>query len=196
MPVAFANRNRSEACLAKTSGVEQNLQHSIVVRFCHVVRRLFVIGIGTILEQQTRETGMLCKPRDSVDGCFMQWPRRSVDVLGPSRIRVSSGFEQSPRSIHKRFRACLINTQIARKADIGQRIPSVRTTFRRGKRSITLQEGADGRCISKDGGAVDVRRAHLWVTRTNHFRVFEGSRTVPAMAINACNFEEGMNRIT
>src|SRR5262252_8597375 len=97
MPIAFASGHRSQARLVEPSRIEQNLQYSVVIRFGYVVRRFFVIGIGPILKQETGKLGMTCNARGSVDSSFVQRPRWSIDVLGPSRIRLGSVFEQGPR---------------------------------------------------------------------------------------------------
>ena len=65
----------------------------------------------------------------------------------------------------------------------------MRTAFRRDKQWITRQEAADTRCVPKDGGAVNARRGHLGIAGANHVGVLERFRTMPAMAINARDFE-------
>lgn len=106
MPVRLSDENASETLRVQLAAVEQDLQHCVVGRLRHMVRRLFVIRIGAALEKQARHASVLRNAGGSLNRGLdhLPWACLCVDGLVPTRVRTGTSVKQGASRVKERLR--------------------------------------------------------------------------------------------
>ena len=176
VPVVLANQHQREILVRQPARLHQQLHRPVVVGLGGVIDRLFVVGIGAALEQQTRQLRVMRHAGRAVEHA-LPFRRRLMPGFEKSGRGARAGVEQRPGRAQERIRSCRIETQVLREAEMGEGIPSVRSALGRRTRRIISDEMPDAVLVAENRGNVDVRCGDLGMRRQNRSRLVQ--RTVP-----------------
>ena len=192
VPVGFAEEDGVEACLVEFAAGENDLEDGVVVGFGDVVGGFFVVGVGSAVEEELGEAGVLREAGGAVDDGLEGGTRIGVvDHLVPAGVGAGSGVEQSTGGVNEGWRAGRVEPEVAREAEVSQSVPVVRAPGAGRVVGILDEEFFDGGFVGEDGGGVDVRGGDVRVAVEDELGVFEGARGVRVVARNARGFDEG-----
>ena len=153
VPVGFADEQSGERTLVEAAGLKQDPEYCIDTAFCHMVGRLFVVGISPVRQEQLRHTGVPGDGGSTIDGGLGNFARRRVDGVPPAGIGICSCFKQDPGCRSERLGAGRVETKIARKAEVGQSIPAVGTAFGCCERTIVREEALHNGGVAETAAA-------------------------------------------
>jgi hypothetical protein len=68
VPVGFAEEDGVETGFVEPAAFEEDFEDGVVPGFDDVIRGLFVVGVGSSIEEELGEAGMLRYAGGSVDG--------------------------------------------------------------------------------------------------------------------------------
>jgi len=192
VPVGFSEEDGVEALLGEFAAGEDDFEDSVVVGFGDVVRGLFVVGVGSAVEEELGEAGVLRDAGGSVDDGLEGWTRRGmVDQLVPAGVGACSGVEESAGGVDEGFGARGVEAEIAGEAEVGEGVPVVRASGGGGVFRVLGEEFFDGGFVGEGRGGVDVRRGDLRVALEDELGLLECAGAVPGLARDAGGFDEG-----
>src|SRR5690349_20964019 len=96
-----------------------------------MVRHLAVIGIGSAVEQQLGQLGMVSDAGGAVERTFPFWLGLVVVFIEAS-VGVGASIEQSCGGLDEALGASRVEPEEFREAEVGQRVPIARATLGRG----------------------------------------------------------------
>ena len=192
VPVCFAEEERGEAVFVEFATGEKDFEDGVVVGFGDVVRGLFIVGVGSAVEEELGEAGVLRDTGCSVDGGLndLAWIGL-VDSFVPAGVGAGSGVEESAGCVDEGFGARGIEAEVAGETEVGEGVPVVRASGIGGFFWVLGEELFDGGLVGEDGGGVDVRGGYLRIASEDELGVFEGAAAVSIVARDAGGFDEG-----
>ncbi len=131
MPVLLAEQHGRKAVFGKLAALHQDLQHIVVVALRRVIRSLPVVRIRAALEQQASQLRVVRHSGGPIDGALKLRLGLVVLLVEPC-VRAGAGIQQRLCRAHETIRSRAIEPEIFRKTEMRERVPIVRTAFRRG----------------------------------------------------------------
>jgi hypothetical protein len=193
VPVGFAGEDYGEGALVEAGGAEEDPENGVAVGFGDVVRSLFVVGIGAVVEEKLGKARMAGDAGGAVDRGFGDLSRRVVDGFVPAGVGAGTGFEQGAGSVDEG--AIWLEAQVPGEAEVREGIPLVRAAWRGREGGFAREKRSDRCSIAQDGSGVDVGDGDVKVALEDEAGVLEGAGAVPAVAIDGGDFEEGADRV-
>ena len=158
VPVVLSNQHEHEVLFGELAGFHQDLHGAEVVGFRRVIHGLFVVWIGTPLDEQTGQRRVVRHARRPVERRLML----GVLAGGPETgIRVRAGVQQRCGRPQERVAARGVEAEILRETEVVEGIPAVRRALRRDVLGVLRYESSDGGVVSRDRGGMDVSTRDL-----------------------------------
>lgn len=197
MPVGFAGQEGGEGLLIEAAGLEEDFEDGVVVGFGDVVGSLLVVGIGAIFEKETGESGVVGDAGGGIEDGLGNFSRRIfIEGFRPAGVRAGTGVEQSASREDEGVGAGWVEAEITREAEVGDRVPVMRSAVSGGERGITGEEGADGGLIGEDRCRVNAGGGDMGIAGEDELRVLEPAGAVPAVTGDAGEFDEGVDGVS
>src|SRR5689334_12432857 len=148
-----------------------------------MVGHLTVIGIGSAVEQQLGQLGMVSDAGGTVERTFPFW-FGLVIVFIEASVGIGAGIEQSCGGFEEPFAPSSVEPEEFREAEMGQRVPVARATLGRGVCRVLGNEARNGLIVPENGGGVDVAACDFGMRGEYCLRAIE--RAVPDGGIDEC----------
>ena len=139
-----------------------------------MIRGFPVVRVRPAFQQEARHLRVMRHAGDAVEHAF-PFGRGLVIRLEEACIRARPGVEQRGRRAHKSFRPRTVEPQILREAQVGQGVPSARTSLRRGRVRVERQEAAHHSVVAEQRGGVDVATRDFRVGREDRLGALQGA---------------------
>ena len=192
VPVVLAHQHRREAVGREASRFDERLDHVAIPRLRRVVGHLAVVGVGAAFEQQARQRRVVRHARGTVERTLEHRGRR-VPRLVEAGVCRRTGVEQPRRRADERAGPGTIDTQVAREAQVRERVPAAGPAAHGGRRGICRQACGDGAVVAEDGGGMDRRADDVGMRLPDALRLFEATRRVRHLERHGSGFDEGVD---
>ena len=184
MPVVLAGQHGHKTIGIDLATLDQHFQRRVVVSLRSMVRGLAVVRICPVVEQETGELGVPGHAGSAIDD-------RLEAGIGLVILRVEAGvractvLEQKPGCANEPVGARSIEAQVARKAEVGERIPIVELSCRRRLLRIAFDETSDRRLVAENRRDENIMLGNVGVLRKDGGGPIEGPRVCDEPSIGA-----------
>ncbi len=137
VPVSFAEQKGIEAGLIELAALEKDFEDGVVVGFGDVVRSFFVVGIGSVVEEEPGEAGVVGDCGGTVDSALKDAARVGiVDGLVPAGGRVGTSGYEGFSGLEEGLGARFVEAQVTGEAEVGECVPLVWAAFGGGEGGV------------------------------------------------------------